>query len=100
MFLQHWSLHNIEAYLCFLTSPPLQIIYMLNHDQTIWVTTEVLLGTPKGRQWGTFLEPDGNTLGTPPPKPNRKKLSPLIHVEPLHWPHEIFISYVTIFNLC
>jgi hypothetical protein len=54
MFLQHWSLHNIEAYLRFLTSPPLQVIYMLNRDQTIWVKTEVLLGTPKGRQWGTY----------------------------------------------
>jgi hypothetical protein len=60
---------------------------MLKSDQTIWVKTEVLLGTPKGRQQGTFWESDGNTLGTcqltspthphrPPPKPKRKKLSP------------------------
>jgi hypothetical protein len=54
MSLQHWSLHNIEAYLSFLTSPRLQLTYMFNHDKTMWVKTEVLLGTPKGKQWGTF----------------------------------------------
>ncbi len=76
------DIEDTEAYLCLLTGPPLQLIYMLNRDQTIWVTTEVLLGTRKGRQWGTVLEPDGNTLGTsqptppPTPKPNRKKYAP------------------------
>ncbi len=51
---------------------------MLNRDQRIWVKTEVLLGTPKGRQWGTFWEPDGNTLGTgqPTPQTQKKKTKP------------------------
>jgi hypothetical protein len=51
----------------------------------------------------------GNTLGTlrkkkreknsSPPKPKRKKkLAPLMHAEPSHWLHEIFIFSKTIYH--
>ncbi len=76
MFLQHRSLHNIEAYLSFMTSPPLQVIYMLNPDQTIWVKTEVLLGhlrEDNGEHFENLMKIHWEQVNsTPPPNPKEK----------------------------
>jgi hypothetical protein len=49
--------------------------------------------------WGTFWEHIGNIEGkkrekkiySPPKTQKKKKLAPLMHAEPSHWLHEIFI---------